>query len=152
MRHFSHRNRPFHMSPLALEAVGRAVVWWQRIPTQFFPQPFRGFGQTDQRLWWTLRPNLNTVAQGVRLRTNRLGFRDDRAELLQAGLAGGLHRHGALEIREAEAAAGPGPAVGRQDMVGAAGVVAERLGRPVAEEDGTGSGDVREQGAWVGHR
>lgn len=64
---------------LALELIGRVCVWIWEIPTEFRSAPFRGFGQTDPVLWWTLQPNLDTRAQDVRVRTNASGFRDERA-------------------------------------------------------------------------
>jgi len=66
---------------VVLELVGWACVRLFGIPTKFQPQPFQGFGQTDPVLWWTLEPNLDNEAQGVRVRTNRLGLRDARDEL-----------------------------------------------------------------------
>lgn len=66
---------------LVLELIGRLCVWLGEIPTEFRPEPFHGFGQTDPVLWWSLQPRLDTESQGVRVRTNRYGFRDDRDDL-----------------------------------------------------------------------
>jgi lysophospholipase L1-like esterase len=66
---------------LGLELVGRVAVWFCGIPTEFTPEPFQGFGQTDPVLWWTLQPNLDIESQGVRVRTNGMGFRDERDDL-----------------------------------------------------------------------
>ncbi|MDB5349018.1 MAG: lipolytic protein family [Planctomycetota bacterium] len=63
------------------ELVARIVVWTWVIPTTFETKPFQGFGQTDPMVWWKLRPNLDARMGGVRLRTNRLGFRDERQEV-----------------------------------------------------------------------
>ena len=67
------------------EVLARLVVWTWEIPTTFEAKPFQGFGETDPVVWWKLRPGLDARMGGVRLRTNRLGFRDDHEEL-PAGL------------------------------------------------------------------
>ncbi len=66
------------------EIVARGIVWAWEIPTEFQPQPFQEFGQTDPVVWWHLRSNLDTWWHDVRLRTNREGFRD-RRDTLNAG-------------------------------------------------------------------
>ena len=65
----------------ALELIGRLAVWLCEIPTEFTPEPFQGFGQTDPVLWWVLQPDLDIESQGVRVCTNGSGFRDARDTL-----------------------------------------------------------------------
>lgn len=72
---------------LGLELVGRIGVWYREIPEGFRPEPFHGIGQTDPVLWWRLQSRIDTVAQGVRVRTNARGFRDPR-ETIPPGTVG----------------------------------------------------------------
>ena len=66
---------------VAAELLARGIVWLWGVPTAFQPRPFQGFGRTDPVLWWRLRPNLDDWMGQVRLKTNRLGFRDSRDSL-----------------------------------------------------------------------
>ena len=66
---------------LICEGVARGIVWFWEVPTEFRARPFQQFGQTDPVAWWRVRSNLDTTMLGVRLRTNRRGFRDPRDEL-----------------------------------------------------------------------
>ena len=63
---------------VAAEAAARVAVWAWAVPLTFQSEPFQVFGQTDPLVWWKLRPNLDVRLTGVRVRTNRLGFRDER--------------------------------------------------------------------------
>src|SRR3970040_3158118 len=78
---------------------------------------------------------------GLRMRVEALeagkgdGHGSDVLEALAAQL---LDRHGAQEIADAEARIAMRIAVGRQYVVRAAAIVADRLGRPSAEKHGTG--------------
>ena len=70
-----------------------------------------------------------------------------RGEALRAEF---LHGHAFAEVGEAEAGVGFGVAVGGQNVVGAAGVVAHAFGRVGAEEDGTGVVQIGQERAWLG--
>ncbi len=76
---------------------------------------------------------------------------DHGAEAAQAARRGFLHGHGAREVGETETAVGARPAVGGEDVIRAAGVVAERFRRPRAEKNGAGRGEVAQHRARLAH-
>ena len=72
-------------------------------------------------------------------------FGGDRRETAKARARNFLHADALHEIGDGKAAARAGDAAGGQDVIGAAGVVAERLRAPVAEENASGGVDAIEK-------